>query len=235
MVIDGRAIASLDYWEQNARWYRLWVEHGNYHEPILHHLLKHIQPHWRVLDIGAGNGTLSLPLAAIGCEVTALEPSSAMRRLFFREAWRRGIGHVRVDERSWSYISSCDYSRCDLVIACNSLHVCEEGMIDAFRRVLAMRPRNIFVVTETGGDVLQTCADTGGYALCWSNEYEMQSPHVYHSLAEAFEHWRFASQTGARHFDEHAFASRLRISQGHWYLDENVNVSLHWWKDSENE
>ncbi len=227
-------IASVDYWERNARWYQLWAEHGNYHEPILHQLMKHTQPHWRVLDIGAGNGVLSFPLAALGCQVTALEPSAAMRRLFFMEAWRRGIGHVAVDDRPWSGSYVRNDSCCDLVVACNSLHVCGEGMIDAFRRILAMRARNIFVATEMGADKLKTCADTGGYVLSWSTEYEMQSPHVFHSLAEAFEFWRFASQTGARQLDEHAFASRLRMTHGHWYLDENVNVSLLWWKDSEN-
>jgi len=43
-----------------------------------------VEPGWKVLDIGAGNGVLSLPLCAIGCEVTALEPSWGMRSLFLR-------------------------------------------------------------------------------------------------------------------------------------------------------
>jgi 16S rRNA A1518/A1519 N6-dimethyltransferase RsmA/KsgA/DIM1 with predicted DNA glycosylase/AP lyase activity len=32
----------------------------------------------RVLDIGAGPGTLAVPLSKSGCEVTAVEPSEAM-------------------------------------------------------------------------------------------------------------------------------------------------------------
>ncbi len=229
---SGR-IASVDYWERNTRWYQLWAEHGNYHEPILHQLMKHTQPHWRVLDIGAGNGVLSFPLAALGCHVTALEPCSAMRRLFFQEAWRCGIGHVAVDDRPWGDFSAGDCCRYDLILASNSLHVCGEGMIEAFRLMLAMRPQNIFVVTECGSELLSALANQGGYALQRTSHYTIQSPHVYHSVEEAYEHWRFRFGAGGNCLDKHAFASPLRLSEGHWYLDETANVSLLWWKDRE--
>ena len=40
-----------------------------------------VSPGWRVLDMGAGSGILSLPRCTIGCEVTAMEPSIGMRSL----------------------------------------------------------------------------------------------------------------------------------------------------------
>jgi tellurite methyltransferase len=40
-------------------------------------LLPHLTPGMRVLDLGCGDGRLTLPLAATGCEVTALDHSTA--------------------------------------------------------------------------------------------------------------------------------------------------------------
>ena len=53
---------------------------------------------WRVLDIGAGSGILSLPLCAIGCDGTAMEPSIGMRSLLYKEALNRGIDWIRGSE-----------------------------------------------------------------------------------------------------------------------------------------
>jgi len=49
-----------------------------------------IRPGDKVLDIGAGPGTLAIPLAKKGCKVTAVEPSDAMRKAFFEHAAREG-------------------------------------------------------------------------------------------------------------------------------------------------
>ena len=64
-----------------APWYKLWMEHKNYHDRIIHALTTMVSPGWRVLDMGAGSGILSLPRCTIGCEVTAMEPSIGMRSL----------------------------------------------------------------------------------------------------------------------------------------------------------
>ena len=84
-------VATVGFWDGYARWYKLWVEHNSYHAPIIDFLRQTVEPGWRVLDIGAGSGVLSLPLSAMGCEVTAIEPSIQMRRLLFEEMFRRGM------------------------------------------------------------------------------------------------------------------------------------------------
>jgi len=86
-----RKTATVGFWDGYARWYKLWMEHNHYHDRIIGMLTEHVAPGWRVLDIGSGNGVLSLPLCAIGCEVTALEPSVGMRNLLFAEAFSRGM------------------------------------------------------------------------------------------------------------------------------------------------
>ena len=113
-VVDGavcRRVATVGFWDGYARWYKLWLEHNNYHAPVIELLRQTVEPGWKVLDIGAGSGVLSLPLAEMGCAVTAIEPSIGMRRLLFEEMFRRGTDAVEVDERRWEDISIAELRR----------------------------------------------------------------------------------------------------------------------------
>lgn len=47
--------------------------------PVVLEVLKHLGASRTVLDIGAGVGRFTIPLALAGCHVTALEPSTTMR------------------------------------------------------------------------------------------------------------------------------------------------------------
>lgn len=93
--------ASVAYWNGYAPWYRRWRTHNDYHEPILEELGRMVQPGWRILDIGAGDGVLALPLGERGCRVTALEPAIRLRARLVDEA--RLTGGLK--SRSW-----CGYS-----------------------------------------------------------------------------------------------------------------------------
>jgi Methylase involved in ubiquinone/menaquinone biosynthesis len=60
-----------------------------------------ISPESRVLDIGAGPGTLAIPLAEMVEHVTAVEPSGAMLE-FLRENIRsKGLGNVGIVQQLW--------------------------------------------------------------------------------------------------------------------------------------
>jgi len=77
----------------------------------------------RVLDIGAGPGTLAIPLAALAKEVTAVEPGAGMVEILSNHVEDRGIRNITCVQKRWEDI---DLSRdmnlpYDVVIASLSL------------------------------------------------------------------------------------------------------------------
>lgn len=74
-----------------------------------------------VLDVGAGPGTLAVPLAERGCLVTAVEPSAPMRRVLETSAERSGV-RVAVIPLPWEETDPTALGgRFDAVIASYSL------------------------------------------------------------------------------------------------------------------
>ncbi|MFW5638139.1 MAG: class I SAM-dependent methyltransferase [Methanoculleus sp.] len=74
-----------------------------------------------VLDIGAGPGSLAVPLALAGCRVTVVEPSAGMRAAMeeYREA--AGAPEIRVIPSRWEDADPGEVGRHDVVVASFSL------------------------------------------------------------------------------------------------------------------
>jgi SAM-dependent methyltransferase len=81
----------------------------------------HIPPGSSVLDIGAGPGTLAVPLALAGCKVTVIEPSVPMAAAL--DKYRRLVNAppIRVIQNCWEDISPVDAGVHDVVVASRSL------------------------------------------------------------------------------------------------------------------
>jgi len=96
-----------------------------------------ISPGLRILDIGAGPGTLAIPLAKVASHITAVEPSFAMMNILRENITHYGISNINYLQKRWEDVNvkkdlPCSY---DLVIASFSL-----GMIDikeAIRKMVA--------------------------------------------------------------------------------------------------
>jgi cyclopropane fatty-acyl-phospholipid synthase-like methyltransferase len=219
-------IATTAYWDGNARRHKLWVDHSGYHRQIISFLMERVQPHWRVLDIGAGDGALTLPLSARGCKVTALEPSAEMRRLLFARAESKKTANFDMCDCSWDSFS--DKREFDLILACNTLHLI--GGIPAFDRILQMNPKNVLVVHEGRFSLQELHSHAENHTLTEVKQSIVNSPYVYHSYSEALEHFRFRSGGWPDHAADEHFRTVLRHRDGHYWIDDEVEVAMLWWR-----
>ncbi|MBP7069374.1 MAG: class I SAM-dependent methyltransferase [Methanothrix sp.] len=73
------------------------------------------------MNVGAGPGTLALPLARRVKQVTAVEPSLAMVKRLERHIVEDGISNIRILPRKWEDLSPEEVGEHDLVIASYSL------------------------------------------------------------------------------------------------------------------
>jgi len=221
--------ATVQYWDGNAKWHKLWVEHNNYHDEIIRTLTSFVKPGWRVLDIGAGNGILSLPLSAVGCKVTALEPSCGMRELLWQEATARGIASLQMEARRWEDMPLNELMDYDLIVASNSLHLTETGFMSALKKIFLAGPRHAFIISEKqfpDSSAEDVCC---GYTRFFEEQYGTESSYAYHCIDDAFEHWSFKHERQPDHSERLSIMSGLIYENGHLWRKGNAIVGMCWW------
>ncbi len=222
--------ASIEFWDHYAKWYKLWMEHTRYHQMIVEVLKRMISPGWRVLDIGAGNGVLSIPLSYWGCHVTALEPSSGMRSLLEEEISEKKGKGLKIDERSWEAICPEELLDYDLIIACNSLHLTQIEFGEALEKVFQTGAKNIFFIYEIDSLSFQFIPFYKNYRLVFSGSYEVEDSFAYHNLGELLEH----RSVFCRHITQSADMMDLRkkifFREDHFWLKDTSQVMMSWWE-----
>jgi SAM-dependent methyltransferase len=221
--------ATIPFWDGYAKWYKLWLEHNRYHDKIIDVLTFMIKPWWKVIDIGAGSGILSLPISAIGCDVTALEPSSGMRNLLYKEAFDRGVNWITINGKKWEDIDPSTLQGTDLMIACNSLHLTEIGFEAALKKAFHVGPNHLFLVTELCNDTKLPWWQTG-YRMLFSKSYEIESSFAYHHPDEAKEHWAFKKGGRLCPNEEMGIKKQLIFQDDHLWLRDRGRVGLYWWE-----
>ena len=104
---------------------------------------------WTVIDVGAGAGTLALPLASRVRHVAALDFSAVMLDLLRAERERSGIKNVMPVfaswEDDWSLVGVCKH---DFAVASRSMTV--ENPRAALEKLNAIAARRVFVSLPVG-------------------------------------------------------------------------------------
>jgi SAM-dependent methyltransferase len=124
------------------------VVEGGIEDPLLRRLLALATPETTVLDVGAGPGRHTLPLARVARRVTAVEPSAAMRELLTAGVEREGLNNVEVVADEWPAARE-RVAPADLVVCSHVLYPVVE--VEPFLRALdAVARRGCYLVMRLG-------------------------------------------------------------------------------------
>jgi SAM-dependent methyltransferase len=115
------------------------------------------QPHWSVLDVGCGTGTLAIPLAARVARVTAMDFSEAMLEHLVRRCEALGLANVHARhagwEDDWDVLGIGTH---DVVIASRSLTV--EDLEGAIRKMDRAARHRACITSIVGEGPRDRCA-----------------------------------------------------------------------------
>jgi len=93
-----------------------------------------LDPDWSVLDVGAGTGRLSVPIAKMVRHVTAVDQSRGMLDCLQENIAKEGLANVTCLQKRWEQVQlGVDIEPHDVVIASHSL-----GMFDLQEAVAKM-------------------------------------------------------------------------------------------------
>lgn len=87
-------------------------------DPLLDFVLKGIDGHTTVLDIGAGSGRWTIPLARVAGNVTTIEPSTAMRDMLSENIEAARLNNIQIIQAPWE----------ESIVAPHDIVVCAHAM-----------------------------------------------------------------------------------------------------------
>ena len=207
---------SVAYWDEYAPWYKLWLDHTDYHRGIKDVLAGLVHPGWRVLDIGGGSGVLTIPLLRSGCRVTVVEPSEVMRAYLTAETEARGVRADRIIASPWEDVAAGDAEGFDLVVASNSLHLTKIGTSASLRLILAGRPAHALVVSELEIPFGPDGGAEAAYDVAKAGSFQAESSFRYHGVEEALRHLDLKDRHGREHPSREDFVRSLVLEAGHF-------------------
>jgi len=210
------------FWsERKARWYNRALKGSDFPEKVLQVMKPYLAGCRSALDIGAGCGALTLPLARELQKVTALEPSHGMLKVLQEEAEDQGLKNIEVIQAPFGKVKLAPH---DLVLVA---HV--PGLWDEPERVIKelerLAVRWTFLVQAVGPqqdkfffgelyplvlgrgyppkpDYLPTYLalhSMGIYASISIVEYDFDQP--FESLEEAVDFWKEYLQLETHEYD----------------------------------
>ena len=117
---------------------------------VLVKMLRYLNENSSVLDIGAGAGAYSIPLAKVARSVTVVEPSKGQISRLQKRARKNGLENIQVINKRWQDVERSELEKYDLVNAAYCFHIPE--IVPALQKMLD---------ATTGALSLVTLADHG--------------------------------------------------------------------------
>jgi SAM-dependent methyltransferase len=219
-------------------------------DPLLDHILGRLTPEMTALDIGAGIGRWTLPMARRARRVTAVEPLQGMRQVLMERAVAQGITNLRVLDAPWL---AADVPPHDVVIAAHATYTTPDllafvrKMESSARRTccLALRvPAHDGVIGELSARIQGRWHDSPnfivGYNVLLAAGFHPNvlmeptavrhwtDPTVEAATARAKRHLRLEDNRHDAAIRE-VLSRRLVFADGLWRWPDGMRSALIWW------
>ncbi|MFP4545540.1 MAG: class I SAM-dependent methyltransferase [Methanomassiliicoccales archaeon] len=208
-----------------------------------------VEPEHSVLEIGPGDGRLTLPLARKVERITAVEPSERMLRLLHDGAIREGLNNITFLQCPWEDVE--DVEKHDVVLASFSIMMpdLEEGLLKM--DALAMESVYLFLSAEFwipeeiqsiayGTDISAGLSDLlivynmlhGTGILANVEIIEHRSERAFETMEEAIEMFTrlYEVPEGKREELEKWLDSALCPRDGRMWLTRPKRLAMVWWR-----
>ncbi len=137
------------FWnDRKAEWYRKGLRCSEFPGKVVPFILARTGDAVTYLDVGAGCGTLTIPIAEAGKVVTALDPSPSMMRILMEEVEKRGLSNVRYVEAPWGEVDLGPHD----VIICANVPELLKGSTGFIREANRLARKAVFLIEGVGPD-----------------------------------------------------------------------------------
>ncbi|MFQ5329346.1 MAG: class I SAM-dependent methyltransferase [Thermodesulfobacteriota bacterium] len=139
------------FWNSiKAAWYVRGLAHSTLPAQSLEIILPTTEGSSTFLDVGSGCGTLAVPLALAGKQVTAIDPSSAMIDLLQKEAAQRGLDNLKALKSGWEEYDKSPHD----VLICANVPDLLKGPTTFLREADLCARKAVFIITgaDPGAD-----------------------------------------------------------------------------------
>ena len=119
-----RKDVGVEMWDRSAEDYRDMIKKNGYEygQQMIDAIKEIIEPDFEVFDIGAGPGTLAIPLAKLVNKVVALDPSKRMIKVLEETAVENGLSNIETINKTWQEVDDVEiWEKFDLVITSHVL------------------------------------------------------------------------------------------------------------------
>lgn len=137
-----------DFWRTFAAYDEVAAASG-YPGALATRISDQIPPGSRVIDVGAGTGAFTIPLARAAAEVVAVDPSSYHLEILGQKAAALGLGNVRCLEAVWGLEAAGAVGPADYAVAAYSF--IDPDLRGFLATMLATASAGIFLVYRAGG------------------------------------------------------------------------------------
>ena len=142
--------ATGSFWDRRAASYAT-ISSQTPRDPLVARIGRSVGPTTTVLDVGAGTGRITLPLAGRARKVTAVDPSPHMLAELRRAADEKGLSNITTVEGKWEDV---DAPEADVTICAHVLPMIEDASGFLAKLDRATRRRAFVCLRATGLDYL---------------------------------------------------------------------------------